>query len=101
MYDTWLDTGIEQRLLILMNRFVDILDRTEVGDELGCGFLSNTRHSFDVVGRVTAESFVVRDELGREAVAVDDSLFVIENGVVQPFLQCVYLHTLTLNKLHR
>ena len=55
-----------------------VLERAEALQQLGGGLVADARDAGDVVRRVALEAVEVGDQLGRDAVAVDDGLVVVD-----------------------
>ena len=58
-----------------------LLERAVALDQLAGGLVADPRHAGDVVRRVPLQPVEVRDQLRRDAVAVDDRLTVVDLGV--------------------
>ena len=99
-HDAGLDACIKQWLLALLERLIEILYGTKLRNEVSRCFFPDSRNTFYVVGRVTTQPFVIRDEFRCESISFDDRLLVVENGVVQTLFERINLHLLPVNELH-
>src|SRR3989344_5344276 len=57
--------------------------------------------SFDIVRRVPPEPLPIRNERREESETLKNFFFIIKNGVINAFFQCVDAHALVINKLER
>ena len=60
------------------------LQRPEPLQQLGGGLVPDSRHARDVVARIALQTDEVRDQLGRDPVALDHSFSVVHAGIGDP-----------------
>ena len=70
----------------------DLLERAEALQQLGGGLVADPRDAGDVVRGVALQAVEVGDQLGGDAVAVDDRLVVVDLGVGDPAPGGHHLH---------
>src|SRR3989344_4723707 len=73
----------------------------ESQDKLCRCLIADAGDAFDIVRRISLQSFEIRKELGAESEARFHSRLVIENRVVDALLQREYLHALVVHQLKR
>ena len=68
-----------------MDKFIDVLDRTEFQKEFRGCFFTDAGYANNVIGWISAQSFKITQKFRTESVPRTDSLFVIHDRVIESF----------------
>ena len=79
--------------------FIHFFNTTEVFYEFSRGLLADAGNAFDVVGRISAESFPIGNERREKAESLDHGLFVVQNRVIHTFLQGIHTDAFIVDEL--
>ena len=83
----------------LLQSRIDFLNTSESRNKFSRRFLSDSLDAFYVVGGVSAKPLPVWNECGKKTKPSDNRFFVIQNSVVDPFLQRVDADALVVYEL--